>query len=162
MSGLLISQAARPDFSIWLPPWPLRHLCLLPPALPSFPACHHFLRSCCPGGLSLPHTRRLGGTCPPSHQIQRKQHVQDLLRASASGTGWRLGGGFRLSGPAWCPGHAWHRALEFRGPCGHRAAVLFSRLSANEAHSAAAHPAGQRLPFLLVAALYLASPLCDV
>ena len=92
MSGLLVSQAARPDFSIWLPPWPLQHLCSLPPALPSFPALHHFLCSCCPGGLSLAHAQRLGATCPPSHQIQRKQHVQDLPQASASGMagGWTV------------------------------------------------------------------------
>ena len=162
MSGLLVSQAARPDFSIWLPPWPLKHLCSLPPALPSFPALHHFLCFCCPGGLSLPHAQRLGGYLSTFSPNIEEAACAGLALSLSFGDGQRLDSGFRLCGPAWCPGHAWCRASECQGPCGHRAAVLFFRLSAHEALSAAAHPAGQYLPFLLMAALYLASPLCDV
>lgn len=95
-----------------------------------------FLRPCPPslhsiisfvfGAPVVYHSHTPGGwgcTCPPSHQI-RGSSMCRLAPSLSFGDGQRLDGGFRLGGPAWCPGHAWCRASECQGSCGHRAAVL--------------------------------------
>ena len=92
-----------------------------------------FLRPCPPslhsiisfvfGAPVVYHSHTPGGwgcTCPPSHQI-RGSSMCRLAPSLSFGDGQRLDGGFRLGGPAWCPGHAWCRASECQGSCGHRA-----------------------------------------
>lgn len=102
-----------------------------------------------------------GGTCPPSHQIRGSSMCRTCPEPQLRG--WpEAGRWFQTWWSSLVPRPRLVQGLGVPGFLWPQGSGAFSRLSAHKARSAAAHPAGQRLPFLLVAALYLASPLCDV